>query len=178
MAYHRPIVLIVEDEPFITMLYEEIVTDAGLSVGGSFASCEAAEEWPSIHRPDVAIIDIKLEDGNSAELAKKLCGRKIPFLVVSGYPAESDGIDEIFKSAPWVAKPVTVASLQLALHTLAASESNSFQLRGKSYKKPSPGIARISHFRLPFAFLSFTPSSSPLVNSTSAFLLLIRFGGF
>ncbi len=134
MAYHRPIVLIVEDEPFITMLYEEIVTDAGLSVGGSFASCEAAEEWPSIHRPDVAIIDIKLEDGNSAELAKKLCGRKIPFLVVSGYPAESDGIDEIFKSAPWVAKPVTVASLQLALHTLAASESNSFQLRGKTYK--------------------------------------------
>ena len=64
MAYHRPIVLIVEDEPFITMLYEEIVTDAGLSVGGSFASCKSAEEWLSIHSPDVAIIDIKLEDGN------------------------------------------------------------------------------------------------------------------
>ena len=35
MAYHRPIVLIVEDEPFITMLYEEIVTDAGLWAGPS-----------------------------------------------------------------------------------------------------------------------------------------------
>jgi two-component SAPR family response regulator len=121
----RPIVLIVDDEPLISMLYEEIVIDAGLSVGGTFASCESAEEWLNVHDPDLAIIDITLQDGNSVELAKKLCGRKIPFLVVSGYPAESDGIDEIFKSAPWVAKPVTPASLQSALQSLIASECNS-----------------------------------------------------
>lgn len=124
MAYHRPIVLIIEDEHFVSMLYEDIVTDAGLSVGGSFASCKSAEEWLSIHSPDVAIIDIKLQDGSSAELAKKLCGRKIPFLVVSGYPAGSDGIDEIFKSAPWVAKPATTASLESALRALIAAEPN------------------------------------------------------
>jgi two-component SAPR family response regulator len=121
----RPIVLIVDDEPLISMLYEEIVIDAGLSVGGTFASCESAEEWLNVHDPDLAIIDITLQDGNSVELAKKLCGRKIPFLVVSGYPAESDGIDEIFKSAPWVVKPVTPASLQSALQSLIASECNS-----------------------------------------------------
>jgi len=116
----RPIVLIVDSMP-----YEEIVIDAGLSVGESFASCESAEEWLSVHHPDFAIIDIPLQDGNSAELAEKLCGRKFPFLVVSGYPAESDGIDEIFKPAPWVVKPVPAASLQSALHSLIASESNS-----------------------------------------------------
>jgi len=121
----RPIVLIVDDEPLISMLYEEIVIDAGLSVGGTFASCESAEEWLNVHDSDLAIIDITLQDGNSVELAKKLCGRKIPFLVVSGYPAESDGIDEIFKSAPWVVKPVTPASLQSALQSLIASECNS-----------------------------------------------------
>ena len=38
--YHRPIVLIVEDEPFFSMTYEDIVIDAGLSVSGTFASCE------------------------------------------------------------------------------------------------------------------------------------------
>jgi len=122
----RPIVLIVEDEPFISMLYEDIVIDAGLSVGRSFASCESAKEWLTVHRPDVAILDIKLQDGCSTELAKKLCGREIPFLVVSGYSAESEGIDEIFKSAPWLEKPVTLPSLQLALRSaLAASASNS-----------------------------------------------------
>jgi two-component SAPR family response regulator len=124
MAFRTtPIVLIVEDEPFITMFYEEII-DAGLSVGGSFVSCKSAEEWLSVHNPDLAIIDVSLRGGNSAELPKKLCGRKIPFLVISGYSAKSDGIDEIFKSAPWVVKPVTPASLQSALRALVASELN------------------------------------------------------
>ena len=119
--YHRPIVLIVEDEPFFSMTYEDIVIDAGLSVSGTFASCESAEEWLSVHSPDVAILDIRLQDGSSVELAKKLCDRKIPFLVVSGYSAD-DGIDEVFQSAPWVAKPVTPDSLQVALRSaLAAS---------------------------------------------------------
>jgi two-component SAPR family response regulator len=76
--------------------------------------------WLSIYSPDVAIIDIKLQDGSSAELAKKLCDRKIPFLAVSGYPAD-DGSDEVFQSAPWVAKPVTPDSLQLALRSILAA---------------------------------------------------------
>jgi two-component SAPR family response regulator len=125
MAFRTtPIVLIVEDKPFITIFYEEIVIDAGLSVGESFASCKSAGEWLSVHNPDLAIIEISLQGGNSAELAKKLCGRKIPFLDISGYSAKSDGIDEIFKSAPWVVKPVTPASLHAALRAIAASELN------------------------------------------------------
>ena len=121
----RPTVMIAEDNPLVVEFYEDVVTDAGLSVGGSFFSSKSAEEWLSVHNPDVAILDVTLQDGSSVELAKKLCGRKIPFLVVSGYPAESDGIDEIFKSAPWVVKPVTPASLQSALQSLIASECNS-----------------------------------------------------
>ena len=59
---------------------------AYLSAGLS-SHVKSAEEWLSVHNPDVAILDIMLQDGNSAELAKKLCGRGIPFLVVSGYSA-------------------------------------------------------------------------------------------
>ena len=92
-------------------------------MGGCFDSCKSAEEWLSIHSPDVAIIDIKLQDGSSAELAKKLSDRKIPFLVVSGYPAGWGGIDEIFQSAPWAAKPVTVASLQAALRSILGASA-------------------------------------------------------
>jgi DNA-binding NtrC family response regulator len=117
----RPIVMIAEDNPLIVESYEDIVTDAGLSVGGSFLSCKSAEEWLSVHDPDMAILDVVLQDGNSAGLAKKLCGREIPFLVVSGYSAESEGIDEIFKSAPWLEKPVTAAALESALRSLVAS---------------------------------------------------------
>ena len=119
MAFRvRPIVLIAEDNPLIAVSYEDIVTDAGLSVGGSFLSCKSAEEWLSVHNPDVAIIDVALQDGNSAQLAKTLCGREIPFLVVSGCSSESEDIDEIFKSAPWLEKPVTATALESALHSL------------------------------------------------------------
>jgi two-component SAPR family response regulator len=73
MAFRAsPTVLIAEDNRLIALCYEDIVTDAGLSVGGSFLSRESAEEWLSVHNPDLAILDIMLQDGNSVELAKKL----------------------------------------------------------------------------------------------------------
>lgn len=122
MAFRpRPTVLIAEDNPVIALSYEEIVIDAGLSVGGSFLSCKSAEEWLDVHNPDVAILDVTLQDGNSAQLAKRLCGREIPFLVVSGYSAESEAIDEIFKSACWLEKPVTANALESVLRSLIAS---------------------------------------------------------
>ncbi len=117
----RPTVMIAEDNPLIAESYEDVVNDAGLSVAGSFPSCKSAEDWLSLHAPDVAILDIALQDGHSAELARKLCGREIPFLVVSGYSSESDGIDEIFRSAPWLEKPVTASELESALRSLIAS---------------------------------------------------------
>ena len=117
----RPTVMIAEDNPLIVEFYEDVVTDAGLAVGGCFVSCKSAEEWLSVNNPDVAILDVTLRDGSSVELAKKLCGREIPFLVISGCSAESEDIDEIFKSAPWLEKPVTTTALESALRRLIAS---------------------------------------------------------
>jgi DNA-binding response OmpR family regulator len=116
-----PIVMIADDNPLIVESYKDVVTNAGFIFGGPFLSCKSAEEWLSVHYPDAAILDVMLQDGSSAGLAKKLCGREIPFLVVSGYSAESEGIDEIFKSAPWLEKPVTATALESALRSLLAS---------------------------------------------------------
>ena len=118
----RPIVLIVEDEAFVARSYADTVINTGASVGGPFPSCEAAEDWLGSHSPDVAILDIT--HGNSAQLAKKLCGREIPFVVVSGCSADSVGIDQIFKSAPWLEKPFASKALKSALRTMMASEPN------------------------------------------------------
>ena len=80
MAFRAsPTVLIAEDNRLIALYHEDVVTDAGLSVGGSFLSSESAEEWLSVHNPDVAILDITLQDGNSAELAKKLAAGRFRF---------------------------------------------------------------------------------------------------
>jgi DNA-binding NarL/FixJ family response regulator len=120
----RPIVLIAEDEANVAMPCADVVIDTGASVAGPFSSCEAAVEWLSINSPDVAIIDVTLQDGNSAQLAKKLCGREIPFVVVSGSSADSVGIDEIFKSGPRLEKPLASEVLESALRTMLAPEPN------------------------------------------------------
>jgi len=61
MAFRaRPTVLIAEDNPLIAVSYEDIVTDAGLSVGGAFLSCESAEKWLSVHNPENGISRRKL----------------------------------------------------------------------------------------------------------------------
>ena len=94
----KPVVLILEDDPFLALWYEDIIRYAGASVGASFPSCEAAEEWLSGREPDAAIVDVSLQDGSGAHLAKTLCGRKIPFLVVSSHPANSQSVELRFSS--------------------------------------------------------------------------------
>ena len=79
---------------------------------------QSAGKWLSAHNPDAAILDVKLQDKSCVELAKKLTVREIPFLAMSDYSADTPGINRIFGSAPWLAKPVTSAGLQLALRSL------------------------------------------------------------
>ncbi len=120
----KPVVLILEDDPFLALWYEDIIRYAGASVGASFPSCEAAEEWLSGREPDAAIVDVSLQDGSGAHLAKTLCGRKIPFLVVSSHPANSRRIDSIFKSGQWLQKPATPGEVKAALHALLSKEKS------------------------------------------------------
>jgi len=120
----RPVVLIAEDDPFLALWYEDVITYAGASVGASFPSREAAEEWLSGHEPDAAIVDVKLQDGSSAHLAKTLRGRQIPFVVVSGYSADAVGIDESFKSGHWLQKPATPGKLRAALRSVLSEQGS------------------------------------------------------
>ena len=114
----RPLILIVERDEFIATPHEGMVLDAGYSVGASWPDYASAGKWQSAHNPDAAIIDGKLQDRSCVELAKKLFVREIPFLAVSGYPADTPGVNRIFRSVPWLEKPVTPAGLQLALRSI------------------------------------------------------------
>jgi CheY-like chemotaxis protein len=113
-----PIILIVERDDVSAASHESIVLDAGFSVGASWSNCASAEKWLSAHSPDAAILDVKLQDKSCIELANKLSAREIPFLAVSGYSADTPGVNRIFRSAPWLEKPVTSAGLHLALRSI------------------------------------------------------------
>jgi CheY-like chemotaxis protein len=113
-----PLILIVERDDVSAATHESIVLGAGFSVGASWSNYASAERWLSAHSPDAAILDVKLQDKSCVELANKLSAREIPFLAVSGYSAGMPGVNRIFRSAPWLEKPVTSAGLHLALRSI------------------------------------------------------------
>ena len=113
-----PIILIVERDDVSAASHESIVLDAGFSVAASWSNYASAEKWLSAHSPDAAILDVKLQDKSCVELANKLSAREIPFLAVSGYSAGTPGVNRIFRSAPWLEKPITSAGLYLALRSI------------------------------------------------------------
>lgn len=112
------IVMVLEDEVFVSSLIEAIIEDRGWSVGGPFRSNALALSYLALERPNVALIDFNIADGNSASTAQRLAELGIPFVVVSGYPksmAKSDAL----RSAEWLDKPFSeervIQSLSVAM---------------------------------------------------------------
>jgi CheY-like chemotaxis protein len=113
-----PLILIVERDDVLARSHESMVLDAGFSVGASWSNYSSAGQWLSGHSPDAAIVDVTAQDKSCIDLAKNLSEREIPFLAVSGFAAGTPGVSRIFRSVPWLEKPVSSASLHLALRSI------------------------------------------------------------
>jgi two-component SAPR family response regulator len=92
--------------------------DIGFSVAASWSNYASAGKWLSANSPDAAILDVSVQDKSCSELAKMLSAREIPFIAIASYSADTSGVNQVFRSAPWLQKPVTSAGLQLALRSI------------------------------------------------------------
>jgi DNA-binding NtrC family response regulator len=108
-------IVILEDEALIAVDLEDQLRSAGFDVAALFSSCAAAMEWLECRSPDLAILDIDLQDGNCSAIARLLHERQVPFIVHSGSAAVADHHDPIFKQATWVAKPAHPDHMQEAV---------------------------------------------------------------
>src|SRR5262245_44456233 len=79
-------ILVVEDEAAVSLMLEDLLTDAGATVVGP--AVDAAEALALI-RPvgtiDCAVLDYRLAVGTSAAVADTLMERGVPFVFASGY---------------------------------------------------------------------------------------------
>jgi ActR/RegA family two-component response regulator len=66
---HAPLILVVEDEVLISLDLETGLRDAGFTVAAA-RSCVEATEFLNANRPDAAIVDVQLTDGECIP-----CGR-------------------------------------------------------------------------------------------------------
>jgi DNA-binding NtrC family response regulator len=77
-------ILIVEDEFIVANTLRLAVERAGYSVTGIVASDEEADEYLQNQKPDLVLLDIRLEGKSSGiDLARKLKDKNIPFIYLS-----------------------------------------------------------------------------------------------
>src|SRR5689334_4361000 len=96
--------LVVEDEFVIALELDVALRGLGCVVIGVAASCDEALALLERARPDIGLLDVKLAAGDSGPAAAALRSAGVPFVVVTGYPAEAI-TDPLLRAAPRLTKP-------------------------------------------------------------------------
>ena len=114
----QPCCMIVEDQVLIGMSLEASLEEAGFGVAGPFMSNAQALKWLETAAPDIAVLDVMLQDGTSLQIARELKSRGVPFAIYSGLPPKPDRPPEL-QDVPWLEKPVRREVLATFLEELA-----------------------------------------------------------
>jgi DNA-binding response OmpR family regulator len=110
-------VLIVEDEPIVAMVAEDILQDLGAEIIGPAAHLDDALRLASLENVDLAVLDVNLNGRMSLPVAEQLRARSVPFVFATGYG--DAGVAGLELDAPVVQKPYTIASIEEALASIA-----------------------------------------------------------
>lgn len=112
--------LVVEDEPLVAMMLQDVLGEAGYVVIGPVAQLDAAMEAVRQEPIHLALLDVNLMGKHVYPVAEVLAGRGIPFVFMTGY---GDGsLPAEFAGRPSVAKPYKVETLLDALAVVAPKE--------------------------------------------------------
>jgi two-component sensor histidine kinase len=108
-------ILLVEDEPIIGMMMQEMLRRLGAEVLGPYTSAVELERSGRL-LADAAVLDVNLGGELVYPIAEKLAREGVPFVFLTGY--EAGGIDPRFADAPILTKPVDEGELAEALNGL------------------------------------------------------------
>ncbi len=105
----RQCILVVEDEPLIAILIEDVLIEAGYDVAGPVSRVDAAIKLLETRTVNAAILDVNLGDHDTYPVAETLRTKAIPFLFSTGY--SELGIREDFAGTQTIRKPFNEADL-------------------------------------------------------------------
>lgn len=108
-------VLLVEDEPLIAMLAEEMLAELGCIVHAVAPTVPKALEIAEDGGFEAAVLDVNVARQRVFPVADLLAAKGIPFAFASGY-GESEMVGE-YQSRPRLGKPYTTEDLERALRT-------------------------------------------------------------
>jgi len=111
-------VFVVEDDVLLQMTLQDMLSDFGCTVSGCAMSLDQALQMARDISVDLAILDVNLNGKLVTPAAELLAQRGIPFLLASGYAADSV---PSLAGRLWLSKPYTPMQLKEAmLRALAA----------------------------------------------------------
>ena len=113
-------VLIVEDEPLVAMLLEDMISDAGYVVAGCVSAISQALEFArdKSSQFDVAILDVNLGGQPSFPIAEALATQGKPFAFATGYGAA--GLPPEWRDRPTLQKPFGMGDVERILSSMMA----------------------------------------------------------
>jgi len=115
-------ILIAEDDPLIAMTVIDALGDAGFFTVGPFTTTSQALAYCRKHVPDCAVLDVRLEDGESYPLADFLAERDVPVVFHSGDAAQQE-LARRYPTATICAKPIAASQLTAIVAEVSAHHS-------------------------------------------------------
>jgi len=109
-------ILVVEDEPLVAMLLEDMLTDMGAHVAGPECAFDAAMARAEADSLDAAVLDVNLSGQKSFAVADILRKRGIPYAFATGYGRS--GLEPGHENVPVLVKPYTAADVEQTLTAL------------------------------------------------------------
>ena len=111
-------ILIVEDEPLISMMLEDFLESLGHKVAGTCDNVREALDATERGGFDLAILDVNLKGENVWPVATRLQEQGVPFVIASG--GHVDAPPAQFASVPLIEKPYTVDRVTPAIDAALA----------------------------------------------------------
>lgn len=109
-------ILVVEDEPLVAMLVEEMLLDLGCEVVGPAYSIEHGTSLAEAGDLDAAVLDVNLNGELSHGIAKILRARGVPFAFATGYGSPPPMAEDT--GAPILQKPYPADKLEAVLRVM------------------------------------------------------------
>lgn len=114
----RRVVLVVEDEFFIAIELESVLTRGGFEVLGPASSVHQALELLKNQRPDAAVLDVTLNGEKVTPVALLLKSWGVPFVLASASDPAELARHDVLAKVPNLGKPTDMKHLVEVVRSL------------------------------------------------------------
>jgi DNA-binding response OmpR family regulator len=117
----RRLILVVEDEAAVREPLRKFLTVHGFEVFAA-AAADAAVDWLTTHRPDAAVVDLRLPRGSGRDVVRAI-PVQVPVIIFSAVPHESDGLEQLRPNTRLILKPFSLTMIaEMLRKTIVAGD--------------------------------------------------------